>query len=204
MKRVFLVRHGQTDYNLRGIVQGSGVNASLNATGKQQALAFYQNFRGIPFDKVYTSKLRRTSESVASFIDFTPHEEFEELNEISWGIFEGKEVDHRDRAELTQLVSDWRIGNLHRAPINGESPIEVAERQKRFLPVIIDRTHEQNILICSHGRAMRIFLCVLLGLSLNEMDKFPHQNLCLYELGLNKSKKFELLRENYIGHLLQA
>ena len=43
MKHIYLVRHGQTDFNLKGIVQGSGVDASINETGLKQAQAFYDN-----------------------------------------------------------------------------------------------------------------------------------------------------------------
>src|SRR5258708_29183342 len=85
-KKIYLVRHGQTDFNLRGIVQGSGVDSSLNDTGRAQALAFYQAYGDVPFDKVYTSRLRRTVETVRSFIDHgVLHEALGGLNEISWG-----------------------------------------------------------------------------------------------------------------------
>ncbi|MGB0429137.1 MAG: histidine phosphatase family protein [Bacteroidia bacterium] len=201
MKRIYLVRHGQTDYNLKGIVQGSGINAPLNETGRAQAQAFYQNFRSIPFDKVYTSALKRTEQSVASFIDITPHEKFTELNEISWGDLEGKEVDHLRREQMKTLINGWKNGEFDLSPINGESPNDVAQRTKQFVPIITRRTNEKNILICSHGRAMRVFLCVLLGLPLTEMDRFAHQNLCLYELGYSEKNGFEIIRENYTGHL---
>ena len=201
MKRIFLVRHGQTDFNLRGIVQGSGVDASLNETGKAQAQAFYENFRSVPFDKVYISTLKRTAESVARFFEFTPFEKYTELNEISWGELEGKEVNHQRREQMKELVNAWNNGDFDLAAKNGESPNQVAKRQKQFIPIITRRPEEKNILICSHGRAMRIFLCVLLGLPLEQMDRFAHQNLCLYELSFTNSSGFELIRENYTGHL---
>ena len=46
-------RHGQTDFNQSGIVQGSGVNASLNEIGQKQAAAFYKKFKDYPFDVIY-------------------------------------------------------------------------------------------------------------------------------------------------------
>ncbi|MBI1184599.1 histidine phosphatase family protein [bacterium] len=201
MKRIYLIRHGQTDFNRQGIVQGSGVDASLNELGKKQAEAFYQHFGHVPFDKVYTSVLKRTHESVARFLKFTPHEPHAELNEISWGVFEGKVARDEERQQMNDLVANWNSGQLHHAPHRGESPLQVAERQKRFVPIITERNEEQNILICSHGRAMRIFLCVLLDLPLIEMDRFAHQNLCLYELEYHANSGFTLVRENYTGHL---
>ncbi|HRG79965.1 MAG TPA: histidine phosphatase family protein, partial [Cyclobacteriaceae bacterium] len=59
-KKIYIIRHGQTDFNLQGIVQGSGVDSSLNDMGRAQADAFYLTYKDIPFDKIYTSALRRT------------------------------------------------------------------------------------------------------------------------------------------------
>ncbi|HCZ37344.1 MAG TPA: histidine phosphatase family protein, partial [Cytophagales bacterium] len=67
-KKIYLIRHGQTDFNLKGIVQGSGVDSSLNAKGMAQAQAFFEMYKHIKFDKIYTSTLKRTRESVSGFI----------------------------------------------------------------------------------------------------------------------------------------
>ena len=88
-----MVRHGQTDYNLQGIVQGSGVDASLNEKGQAQARAFYTAYHQLAFDRVYISKLKRSKESVMGFINAgIPYEEHESLNEICWGTREGKKI----------------------------------------------------------------------------------------------------------------
>jgi len=67
-KKIYIIRHGQTDFNLQGIVQGSGVDSSLNAMGRAQAQAFFEKYQSIPFAKIYTSALKRTSETVSDFI----------------------------------------------------------------------------------------------------------------------------------------
>ena len=46
-KKIYLIRHGQTDFNLQGIVQGSGVDADLNDTGKAQADFFYEKYKTV-------------------------------------------------------------------------------------------------------------------------------------------------------------
>lgn len=203
MKRVYVIRHGQTDYNLRRVVQGSGIDAPLNETGRQQAAAFYKHFKEVSFDKVYTSKLIRTQQSVNAFIDRFPHESHAELNEISWGVYEGRTIGESDRGLFAELTGQWKDGLLDKALENGESPNQVAERQKRFMPLIQERSDEKQILICMHGRAMRIFMCVLLGLPLIEMDRFEHSNLCLYELEMHTDGTFKLLRANYTEHVSQ-
>ena len=75
LKKIYIIRHGQTDFNLKNIVQGSGVDSSLNERGIAQASAFFDAYQHIKFDKVYTSVLQRTGQSVQRFIDLgIPHE----------------------------------------------------------------------------------------------------------------------------------
>ena len=52
-KKIYITRHGQTDFNKKGIVQGSGVDSDLNETGRLQAEAFFKKFKDHPFDKLY-------------------------------------------------------------------------------------------------------------------------------------------------------
>ena len=54
-KNIFILRHAETDFNKRGVVQGSGIDAPLNDTGKAQARAFYTRYKNYPFDKIYIS-----------------------------------------------------------------------------------------------------------------------------------------------------
>ena len=63
----------------------------------------------------------------------------------------------------------------------GESPLEVQKRQMQFIDYMMPQPQEK-ILICMHGRAMRMFLPTLMGLDLSHMDEFPHHNLTLYKL----------------------
>lgn len=200
-KQVFIIRHGQTDFNKQGIVQGSGVDASLNDLGRKQADAFYETYGKHGFEKIYISELKRTQESVAPFLGSTPHEKRAELNEIGWGIYEGKQVTPEDREVFKNLVAEWDQGETHKAMEQGEAPNEVANRQKEFLPTLTQRPDEKQVLICMHGRAMRIFMCVLLGLPLSQMQKFPHHNLGLYHLEMDNAGRFSLLKENDISHL---
>jgi broad specificity phosphatase PhoE len=178
-----LVRHGQTEQNRLGIVQGSGVDSELNEVGKQQAKAFFEAYQDIPFAKIYTSALQRTIQSVQSFIDLgIPHERHPGLNEISWGSKEGQKVTPQQDIEYYAVLDQWRKGQIDLPIGDGESPIQVANRQKPVIDLIISRPDEEIILVCMHGRAMRILLCQLLNYPLGEMDIFEHDNLCLYKV----------------------
>lgn len=200
-KYIYLIRHGQTDYNLRGIVQGSGIDSDLNDNGRSQAEKFFEAFKDVPFDKIYTSKLKRTIQSVAKFVDLgIPIESFEGLNEISWGDQDGIASNASMHDYYVYVAKEWASGNLDLRIGGGESPNEVLARQIPVMEMILKREEEQNIVICMHGRAMRILLCHILNKSLTEMDTFPHANLCLYLLGVNGGK-LEILKANHTEHL---
>ena len=81
----------------------------------------------------------------------------------------------------------------------GESPDEVAERQKPFIELIKSKP-EETILICMHGRAMRILLCQLLQYPLRSMDMFEHENLGLYLINYTGSQ-FTIDLYNNTDHL---
>ncbi|MBT9393653.1 histidine phosphatase family protein [Hymenobacter sp. NST-14] len=183
VKKIYLIRHGQTDYNLRGIVQGSGVDSSLNEAGRRQAARFFAAYRHVPFQKVYTSLLRRTHESVAGFLALgLPHEQHAGLNEISWGTREGTRITPEEDEEYHRVLQDWRAGHTTSRLEGGESPEQVAARQRPFVELLLSRPEEETVLVCMHGRAMRVLLCQLLNYPLSQMDYFEHHNLGLYQL----------------------
>ncbi len=200
-KKIYLIRHGQTDFNLRNIVQGSGVDSSLNDRGKAQAQAFYDAFKDISFDKVYTSALKRTAESVRAFLDRgIPTEALAGLNEISWGTKEGHPITPEEDAYYHYMLKQWRVGNTSLKIENGESPEDVVSRMKPALDHILKNENEKTILICMHGRAIRILICMLLNIPLKNMDMYEHQNLGLYLLNYENSV-FSIEKHNDVDHL---
>lgn len=179
-KKIYVVRHGQTDYNLRGIVQGSGVDSSLNDFGRLQTRAFYDAYKHIAFDKVYTSVLARTIESVEHFInDEIPHERLAGLNEISWGRKEGQSITPEEDKYYYHVLNRWQQGETNLPIEGGESPEDVVKRMTPAINHILQQD-EKTVLICMHGRAIRILLCILLKYPLKSMDMFEHENACLY------------------------
>jgi len=200
-KKIYLVRHGQTDYNLNGIVQGSGIDASLNEKGQQQADIFYSSFSSVAFDKVYTSALKRSIQSVQQFIDDgVPHQVVPELNEINWGTREGIKITPEEDEYYHSVIKKWQEGNITLEIEGGESPQQVFDRQTKALDVILANHTEETILICMHGRAMRILLCQMLNYPLHCMDMFEHSNLCLYKLNYT-GNMFSVELFNYTAHL---
>lgn len=200
-KTFYFIRHGQTDLNLKGIVQGRGVNSPLNETGRKQAQAFYEAFKQVPFDKIYISTLLRTRQTVQPFLDLgIPNEELPGLDEISWGIYEGKEQNEATMVGFNQVISAWRQGDLDLRIEEGESPNQLVERQKKAVAYMLEQTREETVLVCMHGRALRIMLSHLTDVPVNLMDDFPHTNTALYVLEYN-GDNFEIIDHYNIKHL---
>lgn len=203
-KDIYIIRHGETDYNRRGIVQGSGVDADLNEMGRAQSLAFFQAYQHVPFSKIYTSTLIRTYQTVEPFIELgIPYEKLSGLNEISWGIMEGKIPNTLDDDYYRNLIENWSAGNTALPTEQGESPEQVVVRQRPAMAHILAQPTESPVLVAMHGRAMRILLSWLLNKPLARMDEFEHSNLCLYKLTYQAEiNSFTLDIANDTSHLL--
>ncbi|HWZ34811.1 MAG TPA: histidine phosphatase family protein, partial [Mucilaginibacter sp.] len=107
IKTLYIVRHGQTDFNKQGIVQGRGCDTDLNDEGHKQAQQFFEAYKSVPFDKVYISKLKRTQQSIQPFIDLgIPYEKLSGLDELAWGIYEGTTNTSGNQSAFLQLMRE--------------------------------------------------------------------------------------------------
>ncbi|KAI9329723.1 phosphoglycerate mutase [Obelidium mucronatum] len=180
LKRVYLIRHGETDANATGIMQGSGVNLPLSDKGRQQASALGTRFEHTPVDVIVVSTLQRTTETAMYIKKFHPNArvvELKELVEISWGELEAKPPTET----ITNLWRDWENGNFDAAAPGGESPIEV---ERRAVPALYDvirnaLPNEKHIAVVIHGRLIRIILASILRNDLSYMNSFHHANTCV-------------------------
>lgn len=202
-KEIYIFRHGETDYNLKGLVQGGSIDAPLNETGLRQSGLFYKQYAKEGFEKIYHSKLIRTRQSIEPFLKHDlKAESHEGLNEMNFGIYEGRQILGEQKKHFMGLLKEWAKGNTHIKMPSGESPEEVANRQRPIINKWMN-SGENKILVCMHGRAIRILLCTLLGIPLNEMDQFRHTNTGLYKVVKQVHQPGELVIMNSILHLQQ-
>jgi broad specificity phosphatase PhoE len=200
-KELYIIRHGETELNKQGIVQGRGINSDLNDTGRAQADAFYAKYKDVAFDKVYTSELKRTHQTVKGFIDAgLPWTQLSGLDELAWGTWEGQPNDENAMAAFKSIMEKWTSGDYDARFEGGESPADVIVRQKQALEVIRTAKDEKTVLICMHGRAMRLFLCLLTGRPLSEMTEFPHLNTTLYKVEMT-GDQYVITEFNNTDHL---
>ncbi len=200
-KIIHIIRHGETAYNKTGRIQGQGIDAPLNDKGKKQSAAFFQTYQTRKFDKIYVSALKRTKESVVHFLDKgVQYESLLGLNEISWGHHEGAVFTPEIKKNHFDVLDSWQKGDYERMAPGGESPNQVMARQREAIAYIMQQENESEILICMHGRAMRILLSWLLFDSLSKMESFKHSNMCRYQINYD-GNNFSLAASNDTRHL---
>lgn len=197
---IYIIRHGETELNRLGIVQGSGMDTELNATGHAQAAAFHARHQHINFQLVVTSALRRTHQTVQPFLlQHIPWVQRADLNEISWGQHEGQAPtpEHLERYE--RMIASWKCGDLQACLPGGETAQQLLDRVQRFVDWL-KQLPEARILVATHGRTLRCLVALLKGWPPGHMEQVPHANTGLYVLRL-RDGHFEFLVENDTSHL---
>jgi len=201
LRELYIIRHGQTDHNAKGIVQGKGVNLPLNNLGRTQAQQFFDTYKDVPFDGLFASSLLRAQQSIELFRNTNvPFEICSDLDEISWGKMEGQINTSENDTNFQQMLKDWSNGKIHEKFLDGESPFELQQRQMKFIQQFLNSSHKK-VLIATHGRFIRAFMCTLTGTDLSQMESFHHQNLCLYKVNYLEDETFKIELHCDIRHL---
>jgi len=161
MTKLWLVRHGQTDWNLTGRWQGQSLDApGLNKIGRAQVLLIRKQLKKLNLSAIYSSDLlraRQTAELIAESLGLTVALE-PRLREIDLGVWEGmlsEEIATTYSQELAERARD----PFHTHAPNGESPRVVTERVLAAVNEIAERHRDESILIVSHGIALAIMIC---------------------------------------------
>jgi broad specificity phosphatase PhoE len=158
---LWLVRHGQTDWNLTGRWQGQASDApGLNDTGHAQVLTIYEQLKGIKFSAIYSSDLlraRQTAELIAELLGLPVILE-PRLREINLGVWEGMPSNLIEAKYPKELAARARNSFYERAP-NGESPREVADRVLMAINEIANKHPDESVLIVAHGISLAVIIC---------------------------------------------
>lgn len=157
MKRIFLVRHGETEYNARGICQGQLFDVGLNERGKKQAQKLALALDGKNIGAIYSSPLKRareTAELIGQKLNL-PTKFHAKLIEGNFGVADGTSMD---------IVRTWPTYPLWINPNpkyddvhyeKGESKRQIRERVLAALAEICASETAENILIVAHSAIVR-------------------------------------------------
>lgn len=165
MLDIYLVRHGQTQWNLEKRLQGATDNV-LNETGRRQAAELAHRLAGVSFTHIYSSGLRRAQETAAAFAGATPVTALPALNERSFGKFEGIYEDQRDAALFAEFGKRGTV--LDDSLDGGESLQSQADRVKAAVRQITASHITGSIAIVAHGGVNPLVLATLLDIPVAE------------------------------------
>lgn len=161
---VFLVRHGESEWNLEGRLQGQTSNIPLTELGRSQALRAATQLANCNAQIVVSSDLLRAAETariIAQNLSIPLRLE-NDLREQSLGIFEGRLVveAHRETNDTDWLNPRWR-------PAGGESLEDVYTRLERLFRKLEEEYLGGQIIVVTHGDTARTALALLRGESLD-------------------------------------
>lgn len=160
MTALHLVRHGQSEWNLTGRLQGQTARVPLTAVGRAQARAAASMLQDKGVSAIYSSDLLRalaTAELIGQVLRLDVHAT-PDLRERGYGELEGslsKDI-LAAHPDVDWTDPDVRIGG-------GESVRDVHLRLVRALAAVLDRHRNDSVVIVSHGDTIRIAIAGLQG-----------------------------------------
>ncbi|MCO7226673.1 histidine phosphatase family protein [Pleionea sp. CnH1-48] len=153
---IYLVRHGQTEWNTQRKLQGCG-DSPLTQKGEQQIEDIAKSLTSLGIQKIYSSQLGRavSSSKICQRWLECEHQQVTALEERDFGDWQGQLMDDLQQDPLFQQVFE-RVNEL--SPPNGESGTHCANRIHQALLDIASQHLAQKILVVTHGEAMRCLL----------------------------------------------
>ena len=191
---IYLIRHGETDYNLTHRFQGMWVESHLTETGKAQARAASKLLAEIPFDRLYVSAAKRTRETAQLLVpDRTDAVYSDDLREVDVGSL------------ADQYIADIRVKygevyaqackNRDYSPFGGETLEAHKARAKRAMDAVIAEGGDA-VAVVSHGGTIRVLLWALTGIEPSATALLPNCSFAVVEMkedGTGMLKQFGLV-----------
>ena len=158
---IYIIRHGETDLNTEGIIQGS-TDEPLNETGRELAVVTGRNMRGIRFDACISSPLIRAVETAEIVLRKSGNQDVpmsfdERIKEINAGVYE--------RKKMTEGPLPFKTAALfYKDPFRfpgfpeGETVMDTCRRTQEFLRELAARDDGKTYLVSLHGFALRAML----------------------------------------------
>lgn len=210
MKTLYIVRHGETDWNKMGKYQGI-TDVPLNENGLNQAKACGEALKDITFDRILSSDLSRalvTAETIRGDRT-TPITVDKRLRELNFGDWEAMLFSDIE-ARWPDLIDEMYLRpHLVKVP-NGESFKDLQDRAWAGLEEFLNKNdEEETLLIACHGGTIRTLLCKLLDISISHCWNFSQGNTAINRIFYNGMGEYDhnilnLLNDTAHVELLQG
>lgn len=167
--KLYVMRHGQTDWNVLGKIQGIS-DTELNETGIKQAKEAKEKFNQLEIDLIFCSPLKRTRKTVEIINQDKQVPVFYEnkIMERGFGDLEGVKFGEEEAFKKYDFWNYHENAN-HK---NVEPIVDCCNKVWRFLEKIKEKYHGKNILIVTHGGTAKVINAYFAGI--DENGKMPH------------------------------
>ncbi len=200
MAQWLLVRHGETEWNAEGRMQGH-TPTGLSDIGVRQAGLLAERLSNTDLSAIYSSDMTRarvTAETIVAGRHIEIHAT-SDLRERGYGRWEGM-TRQEIRDEYPQEYAQWRLGTEQFSPPDGESLIDVLARQSRLTEMLREAyPDDQTIALVGHGGAFITLVVSMLGLPLSMRPRFHLSNASISVLRVS-ADSVVLERWNDISH----
>jgi 2,3-bisphosphoglycerate-dependent phosphoglycerate mutase len=188
---LWLIRHGESTWNVAGLAQGHNDEAELTARGLRQAADAAAQFGYRPVRAIYASDLRRAQQTAAAFADVLglPVHSDARLRERSLGVLEGNS--HTTIGPSDTGLGDGLVIDPDARPADGESVRDLYRRAATFCDDLAtnlqsDWAHPDpspgDVLVVAHGGTVRVLDAYLHGISVDQMDWRPVDNATIVRI----------------------
>jgi len=186
---LWLVRHGESTWNVAGLAQGHNDLAELTDIGLKQAADAAWQFRDRPVRAIYASDLRRARQTAAAFaavLGLTVYADTR-LRERSLGVFEG--LPSATIGPSVTGLDAGRVANPDARPDGGESVRDLYDRAAAFIDELAAATAADDeaagdVVVVAHGGTVRVIEAYLRGIAAGQMDWGPVKNATVVRLRL--------------------
>jgi alpha-ribazole phosphatase/probable phosphoglycerate mutase len=187
MLNIYLLRHGETQYNADGNRYCGRTDVCLTEKGLVQAGLVRDQLKGMSFDAVYSSPLERARHTAEIASGSTTVLTDQRIIEVDFGDWEGK-TKEEFIAENGSLWDNWMDDpSASRAGGTGETAAEVVARVDDFYQELLQKHPSGNVLVVGHNGINRLYLAFKLGMPLKNYRQIVQENSSITLIELDKS-----------------
>ena len=203
MLQIYFIRHGQTEWNTQGMMQGRN-NSPLTQEGRNQAKKLGEHLRTEEFDVIYSSPLGRAMETTELILGDSKKEilPIDEFKEIAMGKVEGIPKEEFKLTYPEEYYNFWHDGTKYDpTAYQGESYEEVLDRAKKGLDKLSKLYSNGKIMVVTHGVMLKAICNVVLEKGISEFTKQPVPENTSVTVINYKDGYFEIEKFSMTDHL---
>ena len=176
MTTLYITRHGETEWNTEGRMQGWN-DSPLTKLGVNQAYWLHERLKDMEFNAIYSSPAGRAYKTAEILkgernIEIIAHDALREMNLCEWEGLDQKEIKEKDEE---QFYNYWKAPHLYK-PLSGEDFLELQRRITSGIKEIVGNHRDETILIVTHTMTLKALMAGLSNKPISTLWDPPYIN----------------------------